>query len=72
MWLFGGSRLENGHDYEIRFVNAAGALSFLFMTKCATDEHARDAAKRMLRTEFVTYEIWRDSVCVGTGECADL
>jgi hypothetical protein len=64
--------LEYGHDYEIRFVNAAGALSFLFMTNCATDEHARAAARRMSRSEFARYEIWRDNVCVAAGECAGL
>jgi hypothetical protein len=65
-----GDRLEYGYDYEIRFVNAAGALSFLFMTNCATDEHAREAAKRMFRKEFVTYEIWRDDVCIDKGDCS--
>jgi hypothetical protein len=58
-----------GHDYEIRFVNAEGALSFLYMTNCATDEQAREAAQRMFRQEFATYEIWRDNVCVDAGEC---
>jgi hypothetical protein len=62
--------LEYGHDYEIRFVNAEGALSFLYMTNCATDEQARDAARRMCRKEFATYEIWRDNICVAAGECA--
>jgi hypothetical protein len=61
--------LEYGHDYEIRFVNAEGALSFLYMTNCATDEQARDAARRMFRKGFATYEIWRDNFCVDTGEC---
>jgi len=63
-------RLQNGRDYEIRFFNADGALSFLFITNCASDEQARDAAMKMFRKEFATYEIWRDHVCVGAGECA--
>jgi len=63
-------RLQNGRDYEIRFLNADGALSFLFITNCASDEQARDAAMKMFRKEFATYEIWRDHVCVGAGECA--
>jgi len=62
-------RLEKGRDYEIRFMNAHGALSFLFVTNCASDEQARDAAMRMSRKEFATYEIWRDNLCVGAGEC---
>jgi len=64
-----GIRLQNGRDYEIRFMNADGALSFLFVTNCSSDEQARDAAMRMSRKEFVTYEIWRDHVCIGAGEC---
>ena len=64
-----GIRLQNGRDYEIRFMNADGALSFLFVTNCSSDEQARDAAMRMSRTEFATYEIWRDHVCIGAGEC---
>jgi hypothetical protein len=64
-----GKPLEKGHDYEIRFMNAAGALSFLFVTNCASDDQARDAATKMSRNEFATYEIWRDNVCIGAGEC---
>jgi len=62
-------RLEKGCDYEIRFMNAAGGLSFLFVTNCASDDQARDAAMKMSRKEFATYEIWRDNVCIGAGEC---
>jgi hypothetical protein len=61
--------LEYGRDYEIHFMNAAGALSFLLMTHCASDEHARDTARRMRRNEFAAYEIWRDGVCIDIGEC---
>jgi len=61
--------LKNGNDYEIRFINAAGALSFLFVTNCSSDEQARAAAMKMTRKEFATYEIWRENVCVGAGEC---
>jgi len=50
-------------------MNAAGALSFLFVTNCASDEQARDAAMKMSRKEFATYEIWRDNICIGAGEC---
>ena len=50
-------------------MNAAGELSFLFITNCASDEQARDAAMKMSRKEFATYEIWRDHVCIGAGEC---
>jgi len=64
-----GIRLQNGRDYEIRFMNADGALSFLFVTNCSSDEQARDAAMRMSRKEFATYEIWRDHICIGAGEC---
>lgn len=49
-------------------MNASGALSFLFVTNCATDDQARDAAMKMARKEFATYEIWRDHVCIGAGE----
>ena len=61
--------MKKGHDYEIRFMNAAGALSFLFVTNCASDDQARDAAMKMSRKEFATYEIWRDNVCIGAGKC---
>jgi hypothetical protein len=61
--------LEKGHDYAIRFVDAEGALLFLYVTNCATDEQARDAARRMCRKEFATYEIWRGNVCIDRGEC---
>jgi hypothetical protein len=50
-------------------MNADGALSFLFITNCASDEQARDAAMKMSRKEFATYEIWRENVCIGAGEC---
>jgi hypothetical protein len=61
--------LISAHDYEIRFMNADGGLSFLVMTNCATDEQARESARRMFRHGFATYEIWRDYICIDSGVC---
>jgi hypothetical protein len=46
-------------DYEIRFLKADGSTSLVFVTSCASDEHARETAQRMMKAEFASFEIWR-------------
>lgn len=46
-------------DYEIRFLKADGATALVFVTSCISDEHARDTAQSLMRSEFAGFEIWR-------------
>lgn len=50
--------MNNERDYEIRFLNADGSTSLVFVTSCASDEHARETAERMKTAEFAGVEIW--------------
>jgi hypothetical protein len=50
-------------------MNADGALSFLIVTNCASDDQARDTAIRMWNGGYAAYEIWRENVCVDEGKC---
>lgn len=51
--------MSTDRDYEIRFLKADGTTSLMFVTSCASDEHARETAERMMKDEFSGYEIWR-------------
>ena len=54
-----GRFLGDERDYEIRFLKADGTTALVFVTSCVSDEHARDTAKSLMRSEFAGFEIWR-------------
>ena len=69
----GATRASKGHhlsldrDYEIRFLKADGTTSLIFVTSCASDEHARETAERMMKDGFARFEIWRGTARVADG-----
>ena len=54
-----GRSVSIDRDYEIRFLKGDGTTSLVFVTSCASDEHARETAQRMMMKEFARFEIWR-------------
>jgi hypothetical protein len=63
-----GHHLSSERDYEIRFLKADGTTSLVFVTSCASDEHARETAGRMMKQEFAGFEVWRGQACVAKGQ----
>jgi hypothetical protein len=59
-----GHFLGGERDYEIRFLKADGATALVFVTSCASDEHAGDTARSLMRDDFAAFEIWRGHHCV--------
>jgi len=57
----------SGEDYEVRFFNADGSVSLLFVTNCADDDAARETALKMFARELKPFEIWRGATLVGKG-----
>lgn len=60
-------RSVTSENYEIRYLRADGTLSLLYVTSCASDDHARDTALQMFADDFAAYEIWHGPVCVEKG-----
>lgn len=59
-----GHFVSTDRDYEIRFFKGDGATSLVFVTSCASDEHARETAERMMKGKFTGYEIRRGQTLV--------
>ena len=56
--------MSTDRDYEIRFLNADGTMSLMFVTSCVSNEHARETAERMMPDGVAGYEIWHGQCCV--------
>ena len=59
--------MSTEQDYDIRFLNADGTTALLFVTRCVSDEHALETARRMMRPEFTAFEVWRGHTRVAAG-----
>ena len=44
--------------HEIRLINEDGDTSLVYLTSCASDEHARDTLAR-INAPYARFEIWR-------------
>lgn len=62
-----GHHLTSERDYEIRFHKADGSTALVFVTSCASDEHARETAARLMKQEFAGFEVRRGHACVAKG-----